>query len=73
LTKNRSLDHIWPELIQKYKTHDNSNLQPARAGQFNLAKFGQGQWLFQYVFKIDGFERKSWLISLKTWRNPGVK
>jgi hypothetical protein len=33
--------------IQKYKTHDNSNLQPARGGQFNLTKCGQGQWLFQ--------------------------
>jgi len=34
---------------QKYKIHDNSNLQPAGGGQINLAKCGQNYWLVHLV------------------------
>jgi hypothetical protein len=56
LQKPEALTTFGQLFIQKYKTHDNSNLQPARGGQFNLTKCGQGHQLFHAdLYELSNF------------------
>jgi len=53
MQKTDALTTFGQSCTQKYKTHDNSNLQPASGGQFTMAWSDQGHWLFQFMKNLE--------------------